>query len=289
MLTFVRDKSNTLTAQKSINIKGTLLDLSVPKVMGILNVTPDSFYRGSRQQTMADLLRSADKMLNEGATFLDIGGYSTRPGAEDIDVKDEIKRVLEPIRQVASRFPEAIISIDTFRSEVASEAIGAGAHIVNDISAGMLDDRMLERVGKMGVPYIAMHMRGTPQNMKQKTGYEDLLGVMTHYFSERILAAKIAGIKDIIIDPGFGFAKTVEQNFYLLNRVEYLKHLGHPLLIGVSRKSMVYKTLNIEAEAALNGTTVLNTVALLKGTSILRVHDVKEAVEAVKLVNQIIN
>ncbi|WP_421893617.1 dihydropteroate synthase [Marinoscillum sp.] len=289
MLTFVRDKSNTLTAQKSINIKGTLLDLTVPKVMGILNVTPDSFYEGSRQQTITDLLRSAEKMLNEGATFLDIGGYSTRPGADEIEEKEEINRILEPIRQVASRFPDAVISIDTFRSEVAIEAINAGAHIVNDISAGMLDGRMLESVGWMGVPYIAMHMRGTPQDMKHHTEYEDLLGEVTHFFSERISAAKSAGIKDVIIDPGFGFAKTVEQNFYLLNRVEYLKHLSHPLLIGVSRKSMVYKTLNIEAEAALNGTTVLNTVALLKGTSILRVHDVKEAVEAVKLVNQIVN
>ena len=261
----------------------------MPKVMGIINVTPDSFYQGSRQQTLSDLLHSAEKMLNEGATFLDIGGYSTRPGAEDIEIKEEISRVLEPIKQVTSRFPEAIVSIDTFRSEVAGEAISAGAHIVNDISAGMLDERMLESVGRMGVPYIAMHMRGTPQNMKQQTEYEDLLGELTRYFSERIAAAKAAGISDVIIDPGFGFAKTAAQNFYLLNRVEYLKHLGHPLLIGVSRKSMVYKTLNIEAEAALNGTTVLNTVALLKGTSILRVHDVKEAVEAVKLVNQIIN
>ena len=263
------------------------MDLSTPKVMGIINVTPDSFYSGSQKESVADALHQAEKMISEGAHILDIGGYSTRPGAADISVDEEIKRVCDPIEAISKRFPGIPISIDTFRADVAEVAIGSGARIVNDISAGLLDEQMLETVGKLKVPYIAMHMRGTPQTMKELTNYDDLLKEVMQYFSERIAKCKEAGIKDIIVDPGFGFAKTIEQNYYLLNNVDYLKQLGLPLLIGVSRKSMIYKVLNIEPEAALNGTTVLNTLALLKGASILRVHDVKEAVEAVKLINQI--
>ena len=233
------------------------------------------------------MLLAAEKMMKEGATFLDIGGYSSRPGAQDIPEDEELQRAIKPVNEVAKAFPEAIVTIDTFRSKVARAAIEAGAQMVNDISAGALETDMMPTVGKMAIPYIAMHMRGTPQNMKQLTGYEDLLKEVTYYFSEKIAEANRCGIKDVIIDPGFGFAKTREQNFYLLNRVEYLKHLGRPILMGVSRKSMIWKTLNIEASEALNGTTVLNTVALLKGASILRVHEVKEAAEAIKLINEL--
>lgn len=281
------DKSNTLIAHTTINIQGTLMDLSTPKVMGIINVTPDSFFSGSRKESEADVLRQAEKMISEGAEILDIGGYSTRPGAAEVTNEEEINRVCGPIEAISKQFPDIPISIDTFRADVAAAAVGRGASIVNDISAGLLDAQMLETVGKLKVPYIAMHMRGTPQTMKELTSYDDLLKEVMQYFSERIAKCKEAGIKDIIVDPGFGFAKTIEQNYYLLNSVDYLKQLGLPLLIGVSRKSMIYKVLNIEPEAALNGTTVLNTLALLKGASILRVHDVKEAVEAVKLINQI--
>ncbi|MEQ8470542.1 MAG: dihydropteroate synthase [Marinoscillum sp.] len=255
--------------------------------MGILNITPDSFYSGSRHQQLSNILLKADQMICEGARFLDVGGYSSRPGAIDISEKEEIDRVLEPIATIRDRFPDVILSIDTFRAGVAKAAIESGANIVNDISAGNLDDRMLSEVSKMQVPYIAMHMKGTPQTMKEQANYSDIVKEISGYFSERVSKARNEGIKDIIIDPGFGFAKTAEQNFYLLNRVEYLKHLGLPILIGISRKSMIYKTLNIDPEDALNGTTVLNTLALLKGASILRVHDVKEAVEAVELVNQL--
>lgn len=281
------DKSNTLISHKTINVNGSLVDLSKPKVMGILNITPDSFFSGSRHQTLADILHKADQMISEGACFLDVGGYSSRPGAQDISTAEEVSRVTAPIEAIKKRFPEVIVSIDTFRSAVAKAAVDSGANMVNDISAGNLDSQMITEVGKMRVPYIAMHMRGTPQTMKDQTSYDDLLKELTIYFSERIAVGHKAGINDLIIDPGFGFAKTVEQNFYLLNHVEYLKNLGLPILIGVSRKSMVYKSLNIDAEDALNGTTVLNTVALLKGASILRVHDVKEAIEAVDLVNQL--
>lgn len=255
--------------------------------MGIINVTPDSFFSGSRKTAMKDILKTATKMMADGATFLDVGGYSSRPGAEDISERDEIERVVGPIEAISRELPDAVISVDTFRAGVARAAVGHGAHMVNDISAGWLDAGMLEEVGRLQVPYIAMHMQGTPQNMREFVEYDDLLKEVAFYFSERIEAARQAGIKDIIIDPGFGFAKTAQQNFYLLNHVDYLKQSGLPLLCGVSRKSMIYKTLNIDPDRALNGTTVLNTVALLRGVSILRVHDVKEAVEAVKLVNQL--
>lgn len=281
------DKSNTLIAHSTININGRLMDLSSPKVMGIINVTPDSFYSGSRKQTDSEVFYQAERMLKEGASFLDVGGYSSRPGATDISIEEEVQRVQLAIDGIITRFPEAIVSVDTFRSEVAKAAVDAGASMVNDISAGMLDDQMLETVGKLKVPYIAMHMRGAPQNMKELSKYDDLLKEVMQYFSERLVKIREAGIKDVVIDPGFGFAKTIEQNYYLLNHVDYLKKLDLPMLVGVSRKSMIYKLLNISAEDALNGTTVLNTLALLKGASILRVHDVKEAMESIKLINQL--
>lgn len=281
------NKSNTLTIQKTINIGGTLLDLSAPRVMGIINITPDSFFSGSRKQALGTILDAAEHMLEAGATFLDIGGYSSRPDAADVSAEEEVERIVSPISEIVRRFPEAYISVDTFRAKVAYEAVQSGAHIVNDIAAGNLDNQMIETVAGMKVPYIGMHMRGTPQLMQQYTHYEDLLKEVTYYFSEKIDEAYRAGIKDYIVDPGFGFAKSVEQNFSLLNRVDHLQCLNKPMLIGVSRKSMIYKSLNIAAEEALNGTTVLNTVALLKGASILRVHDVKEAVQVVKLVNHL--
>jgi dihydropteroate synthase len=266
----------------TISCKGRLIDLSRPKVMGILNLTPDSFHAGSRVDVTASVDR-AGKMLDEGATFLDLGGYSSRPGADDISVDIELERVIPAIRAILSALPDALISVDTFRSVVAEEAVKAGAAIVNDISAGLLDDKMLETIGKYDVPYVMMHMRGTPQTMKNLTDYTDLQKEVLEYFSGRIRLAREKGVSDIIIDPGFGFAKTQEQNFELLRNLEALKITGLPLLAGISRKSMVTKTLGISSADALNGTTVLNTIALTKGANILRVHDVKEAVEAVRL------
>lgn len=255
--------------------------------MGIINATPDSFYAGSRRLTVDDILRQAGNMLDQGATFLDIGGYSSRPGAKDVSIDDEIKRVVEPIDAIVKRFPEAIISIDTFRSEVAKRAVDSGASVVNDISAGNLDNQMLNVVAELSVPYIAMHMKGTPQTMKELVNYDNLVVEVVKYFSSVLDHCNHLGIKDVLIDPGFGFAKTTEQSFELLNKLEYFEQLSRPLLVGVSRKSMIYRSLEITAEEALNGTTVLNTVALFKGAAILRVHDVKEAVEAVKLISQL--
>ena len=252
--------------------------------MGILNATPDSFYASSRNSTVNDMLKGAEKMLNEGASFLDIGGYSSRPGADHISVDEEIKRVIEPIQRISKEFPEAIISIDSFRSEVVAVALDAGAKMVNDISAGRLDEGMLKLVGERGVPFIAMHTRGTPQTMKDNTNYDDLLLEMTIYFAEVKRKCLDFGIKDLIVDPGFGFAKTIEQNYYLLKNLAYFLSLHCPILVGVSRKSMIFKLLEQSANDVLNGTTVLNSVALFRGASILRVHDIKEAVETAKLI-----
>ncbi|MCR9182107.1 MAG: dihydropteroate synthase [Flavobacteriaceae bacterium] len=270
----------------TLNCKGTLIDLSTPKVMGILNVTPDSFYDGGTLKDDSALLGQAEIMLREGATFLDVGGYSSRPGAIAISVEEELQRVLPAIQLILREFPDALISVDSFRSEVALQSVEAGAALVNDISAGLLDEVMLPTVAKLQVPYVMMHMRGTPQTMKNLTDYEDVTLEVLRYFSERIAAARQAGINDIIADPGFGFAKTITQNFELLSKLELFKNLNVPFLAGLSRKSMIYKTLNTTPHEALNGTTVLNSIALLKGASILRVHDVKEAVECVRLVER---
>lgn len=280
----LENKANTLTFQKTINIRGTLLDFGEPCVMGVINITPDSFYTGSRLMTNKDIVARAGQMLEEGATFLDIGGYSSRPGAKDVNVSEEIDRVQPAVQGVIQAFPDALISIDTFRSEVAAAALDAGAALVNDISGGDLDAQILDVVASHGVPYVLMHMRGTPQEMSNFTDYNDLITDIIHELSVKIERATRAGIHDIIVDPGFGFAKTVDQNFQLLGELKNLEVLEKPLLVGLSRKSMIYKSLNIKPEEALNGTTVLNTVALLGGASILRVHDVKQAVEAVKLI-----
>lgn len=255
--------------------------------MGILNLTPDSFFDGGkfRDETLA--LKQVEKMLIEGATFIDLGAYSSRPKAEDISESEELQRILPIVDLILKEFPEALLSIDSFRSEIAKQCIEAGACMINDISAGKLDDNMLQTVANLRVPYIMMHMRGTPQTMQQHTQYENLLKEILFYFSERIAAARALGIVDLIVDPGFGFAKTMEQNYELLNNLELLKILENPILIGISRKSMVYKPLDLSSKEALNGTTVLNTIALQKGTSILRVHDVKEAVECIKLMDHL--
>ncbi|SFD30994.1 dihydropteroate synthase [Algibacter pectinivorans] len=267
----------------TINCKGKLIDLSSPKVMGILNVTPDSFYDGGAHKNEAEILKHVEQMLNEGATFIDVGAYSSRPNADHVSEADELKRVIPIINLILKAFPETLLSIDTFRSQVAKACIDAGACMINDISAGKLDDHMLQTIAKLRVPYIMMHMRGTPQTMQQQTNYTNLVKDVLFYFSERIAKAKDLGIADVIIDPGFGFAKTLEQNFELLNQLELFKITEKPLLVGISRKSMIYKTLETSANEALNGTSVLNTVSLQKGASILRVHDVKEAMECIKL------
>jgi len=271
----------------TINCKGQLIDISTPKVMGILNVTPDSFHDGGQYKDESSILKQVETMLNEGATFIDIGGYSSRPGADFVSENEELNRVVPVVELILKQFPETLISIDTFRSEVAKKSIEAGAAIINDISAGLLDENMISTVGQLGVPYIMMHMKGNPKTMQQQTDYDDLVKDINSYFAERIARAHAAKINDIIIDPGFGFAKTTEQNYELLNNMELLQIVDKPILAGVSRKSMIYKTLHTTPENALNGTTALHMVALQKGAKILRVHDVKEAVECVTLFNQL--
>ncbi|GGD28564.1 dihydropteroate synthase [Hyunsoonleella pacifica] len=271
----------------TINCKGQLVDVSTPKVMGVLNVTPDSFYDGGKYKNEASILKQVAQMLNEGATFIDVGAYSSRPGADHVTIDEELNRVLPIVNLILNEFPETLLSIDTFRSTIARRSIEAGAALINDISAGQLDNNMLKTIAELQVPYIMMHMRGTPQTMQSLTDYDNLVKDILFYFSERIAAARDLGIIDLIIDPGFGFAKTLEQNFELLNKLELFKIIEKPLLVGVSRKSMIYKTLETSAKEALNGTTVLNTIGLQKGASILRVHDVKEAVECVKLVESL--
>ena len=271
----------------TINVKGKLIDLSHPIIMGILNITPDSFYDGGFYNSEKKIIAQVKKMINDGASIIDIGGYSSRPGAEDISVETELSRVLTVIKAIKHKFPETLISIDTFRSEVAKKAVKAGADIINDISGGSLDKKMFNTVSELNVPYIIMHMKGNPRNMIKKTKYEDVLKEIIRYFSKKIHLATKAGIKDIIIDPGFGFAKNVEQNFNILNNLDYLKYLDKPILIGVSRKSMIYKTLEVTPKDALNGSTVLHTISLLKGAKIIRTHDVKEANGAIKLVSQL--
>jgi len=271
----------------TINCKDTLIDLSIPKVMGILNVTPDSFYDGGNYKNNMAIMSQVKTMTEQGATFIDVGGYSSRPDADDVSVDEELKRVIPIIEMIVNEFPDTLISVDTFRSQVAQHAVEAGACMVNDISAGHLDDQMLETVATLKVPYIMMHMRGNPKTMKTLTSYDNLVKEILFYFSERISKARALGIIDVIIDPGFGFAKTLEQNYELLNKLEVLKMTDLPILVGLSRKSMIYKTLNTSSEDALNGTSILNTIALQKGANILRVHDVKEAMECITLTQQL--
>ena len=273
----------------TINCKGQLIDLTTPKVMGILNVTPNSFYDGGMYKSSSEMLTKVGKMLSDGATFIDVGAYSSKPSAEYVSEEEELQRIIPIINLILEYYPEALLSVDTFRSEVAKVCIENGAAIINDISAGNLDDKMLETIAKYNVPYIMMHMRGTPETMQKMTSYEDIVKEILFYFSEKVANARSFGINDLIIDPGFGFAKTLDQNYEVLQKMELFEILELPLLAGFSRKSMIYKTLQSSAEEALNGTIVLNTVALTKGAKILRVHDVKEAMECITLFNKINN
>ena len=267
----------------TLNCKGRILVIDKPIVMGIINATPDSFFGGSRFNGVDEIVAKAEKMLNDGAGILDIGGQSTRPGSELISADEEIERVIPAIKAIAKKRPEAFISIDTFYSKVAKAAVDAGASVVNDISAGSMDNKMIATVTELKVPYILMHMKGTPQTMQQNTIYENVtLEVLDHFISKTHELQK-AGIADIIIDPGFGFAKTIDQNFELLKNLSAFKMLDKAIMLGISRKSTIYKTLGVNADEAINGTSVLNTIGLMNGASILRVHDVKEAKEAIKL------
>jgi dihydropteroate synthase len=271
----------------TINCNSRLIDLNLPKVMGILNVTPNSFYDGGKHNEINSIMHQVDKMLSEGADFIDIGAYSSKPSAEFVSEEEEIKRLVPIIKELVDHFPSIVLSVDTFRANVAKVAVEHGAGIINDISAGLLDEKMLETVADLKVPYIMMHMRGNPQTMQTLTNYEDIVKEMIFYFSERIQKARSFGISDIVIDPGFGFAKTLEQNYEVLHKIELFSMLELPLLAGISRKSMIYKVLENSPQEALNGTSVLNTIALQKGAKILRVHDVKEAVECIKLVSKL--
>jgi dihydropteroate synthase len=276
-------ESNFFSRKFTLNLHGRLLDLTIPKVMGILNVTPDSFYDGGRFRSEREVAEQVERMLTEGADLIDVGGHSTRPGAESISLEEELRRTSSAIRTILKHIPHAAISIDTFRSEVAKAALAEGAAMINDVSGGSLDEKMFDVVAEANVPYILMHMRGTPQTMASENNYENVKLEIVTWLRDRIVQLESKGVKDIIVDPGIGFAKSVQQNFNILNHLDVFSVLDKPLLIGVSRKSLIWRTLKTTADEALNGTTVLNTVALMKGASILRVHDVKEAVEAVKL------
>ena len=276
-------QNKTIKANKTWCLRGRLISFNKPKVMGILNITPDSFFAGSRVQTEVDYLKKAESMIKDGVWMIDVGGYSSRPGATDISIEEESNRVLPVIKSLAKHFPEVFISVDTFRSEVARQAVETGADVVNDISGGLLDSNMLNVVKRCKVPYIAMHMRGNPQNMVTHSKYNHVTHEVVHELAKQVNEIVSAGIADFAIDPGFGFAKTREQNFELLKALEYFQIFNQPVLAGVSRKSMIWKTLQLSAAEALPGTIALNTIALLKKASILRVHDVAEAVQAVTL------
>lgn len=267
----------------TLNCLGNLVDLKVPKVMGILNSTPNSFYDGGKYLSETSLLSQVEKMLFEGATFIDVGAYSSKPNAELVTEQEEVARIVPVVALILKHFPKAILSIDTFRSYVAEICVENGAAMINDISAGSLDEKMFEMVSKLQVPYCMMHLRGTPQSMQNHTDYTDITKELLFYFSEKVAKARSFGINDLLIDPGFGFAKNIEQNYEVLQKLQALEVIELPILVGLSRKSMVYKPLGITPEEALNGTSVVNTIALTKGAKILRVHDVKEAMECITL------
>lgn len=271
---------------KQINCKGKLVDLSSPKVMGILNLTPDSFYDGGKFNTENDVLKQVELLLFEGATFIDIGAYSSRPLAKHISQEEELARLIPVLKTILSHFPDILISVDTFRSEVAKQSVKAGACMINDISAGSMDDKMFETIAHLQVPYVIMHMVGTPQNMQHNTLYKDLVQDIIFYFSEKIFELRKLGVNDIILDLGFGFSKTLDQNYELLSKLELFNFLDLPILSGLSRKSMLYKLLDIKPEEALNATSVANTIALQKGSNIIRVHDVKEAMQTITIVEK---
>jgi dihydropteroate synthase len=279
----LESKDKFFRKKSTLNCRGKILSLDTPLVMGILNVTPDSFYANSRLSTVDEVLQRTEAMLRDGADILDIGGYSSRPGAADVSEAEELDRLIPAIEAIISAFPEAVISVDTFRAKVAEATITAGASIINDIAGGNLDEAMFETVARLQVPYILMHMRGTPQTMNSLTVYEDLVLEVIDELQTKMAQLQRLGVQDIILDPGFGFAKTVDQNFELMSRLEELRILELPLLVGVSRKSMTYKYLGIDQSEALAGTIALNTIALGKGADILRVHDVKETKQTIQL------
>ena len=269
---------------RSINCKGNLIDLTSPKVMGILNITPDSFFDGGKYSNEKAILYQVESMLTQGATFIDVGAYSSRPGAKHISEEEELNRIVPTIQLLMKEFPEILISIDTFRSEIVKQCILEGASLVNDISAGELDSKMFETIAQLQIPYIFMHMQGKPQTMQKKPTYNNVVKEIILYFSEKINQLRKLGVNDIISDVGFGFGKTIEHNYKLLNNLDLFKSLEIPMLVGLSRKSMLFKPLEITPNEALSATTAANTIALLKGANILRVHDVKEAVETIKIV-----
>jgi len=270
---------------KSINCNGKLVDLTTPKVMGILNITPDSFFDGGKYNDTIAIVSQVNNMLDEGATFIDIGAYSSRPGAKHISEAEELNRISPIIKLLIKEFPSILISVDTFRSKIAEQCIQNGACMVNDISTGSMDNNMFTTISKLQVPYIIMHMQGSPQTMQMNPVYDNIVKDVLFYFSKKISELRSLGVNDIITDVGFGFGKTIEHNYELLSNLELFKNLEVPMLVGLSRKSMLYKPLNFSAKEALNATTSANTIALLNGANILRVHDVKEAMEAVKIVN----
>lgn len=268
----------------TINTNGKLMDLSTPQVMGILNITPDSFYAGSRVEDEAEITRRVTQIISEGADMIDVGAYSSRPGADDVTPEEEMKRLRKGLGIVRKLYPKAVVSVDTFRADVAQMCVEEfDVQIINDISGGMLDANMFATVARLGVPYILMHMKGTPQTMQDQPHYDNVVREVMLYFAEKVQQLRDLGAKDIILDPGFGFAKTLDHNYQLMEHLEDFRLLELPILVGVSRKSMIYRLLDSTPQEALNGTTVLNTVALMKGANILRVHDVKECVEAVRI------
>jgi dihydropteroate synthase len=279
----LKAKDKIFKIKNTLNLRGSLVSLETPAVMGILNVTPDSFYSLSRKTQSGTILTAAEKMLKDGALIIDIGGYSSRPGADHISSQEELKRVILAIELIIKEFPSTNISVDTFRSEVARTAIEAGACMINDISGGELDPLMFDTIVDLKVPYIMMHMKGTPQNMVKNSNYDHLIKEVLLFFARKVDELRLRGVSDIILDPGFGFSKTPDQSYEILRNLNYFKALGLPLLAGLSRKSMIYKTLGITAHEALNGTTALNMIALMNGASLLRVHDVKEAKETIEL------
>lgn len=268
---------------KSINCKGKLITFETPKVMGILNITPNSFFDGGWHHSLEKIEQQTEKMLQEGAAIIDIGAYSTQPNAPFVSEEEELERIVPVVKHLVNKFPDIVLSVDTFRAEVAKQTLDLGAAMINDVSAGNLDDQMMPVVGGFKVPYIMMHMKGTPQNMQQFTNYDDVMHEMIYYFSDKMAQAQQHGIIDVIVDPGFGFSKTLDQNYEVLNKLDLLQNLNVPVLSALSRKSMIYKFFETTPQEALNGTSVLNTISLIKGANLLRVHDVKEAVECVKL------
>lgn len=274
---------------KSINCKGKLITFETPKVMGILNVTPNSFFDGGLHHSLEKIEQQTERMLLEGADIIDVGAYSTQPNAPFVSEDEELERITPVVKHLVNKFPDIILSVDTFRSEVAKQTLDLGAAMINDVSAGNLDDKMMQVVGSFKVPYIMMHMKGTPQNMQQFIDYDDVMHEMIYYFSDKMAQAQQHGIVDVIVDPGFGFSKTLGQNYEVLNKLDLLQNLNVPVLSALSRKSMIYKFFETTPQEALNGTTVLNTISLIKGANLLRVHDVKEAVECVKLYTKTYN